>query len=180
MSKMFFQMMVSLDGFIAGPNGELDWHHVDADFTRYVDTMLRSIDTILLGRVTYQELSSYWPTASEPEAQLMNELRKVVVSRTLRTTAWSNAELAEPGDLREVITGIKQRSSRGVALFGSSTLASHCMELGLIDEYRFIVSPVVLGAGKRLFTDVATRHPLQLRKAEQLSSGTMCLYYAPV
>ncbi len=188
MPKMFFQMMVSLDGFVAGPHGELDWHAVDDDFTRYVDTMLRSIDTILLGRVTYQALASYWPTATEPEAGRMNELRKVVVSRTLKDLqdptgpsqpTWSNSQLAAPGDLREVVTDLKRRSTLGIGLFGSSTLALHCLELGLIDEVRLLFCPVILGAGQPLFPAGATRRALHLTRTETFASGATCLYLAP-
>lgn len=192
MSRMFFQMMVSLDGFIAGPHGELDWHQVDDDFSRYVDAMLRSIDTILLGRVTYQELATYWPTATEPEAGRMNELRKVVVSRTLRDLqdpadprrpAWANSELAPAGELRDVVADLKRRSPRGVGLFGSSTLAAHCLAQGLIDEIRLLVCPVLLGAGKPLFPigpAGAARRALRLTHSEAFGSGTMYLTYAPV
>jgi dihydrofolate reductase len=85
MRKVFWQMMVSLDGFMEGPNGELDWHGVDDDFMRYVMEMGKEIDTILFGRVTYQMMASYWPTATSEESPTMNELSKVVFSRTLTT-----------------------------------------------------------------------------------------------
>jgi len=81
--KLFFQMVVSLDGYTEGPNHELDWHVVDEDFLAYVTEMLGSIDATLLGRVTYEMFAAFWPTATSGEARAMNELPKVVFSRTL-------------------------------------------------------------------------------------------------
>jgi len=78
MRKVFWQMMVSLDGFMEGPNRELDWHVVDEDFARYVADMGSSIDTMLFGRVTYQLMADYWPTSTDPEARMMNELPRIV------------------------------------------------------------------------------------------------------
>lgn len=104
MRKVFWQMMVSLDGFMEGPNRELDWHVVDEDFNRYVADMLSSIDAILLGRVTYQLFADYWPSSTDPEAQAMNQLPKIVFSKTLKKLEWSSWS-GRSFSLRTLVTG---------------------------------------------------------------------------
>lgn len=141
MRKVFWQMMVTLDGFMEGPNRELDWHVTDEDFGRYVTDMLTSIDAILLGRVTYQLFADYWPSSTDPEARGMNELPKIVFSRTLEKVEWKNSRLVK-GNIAEEIARLKQQPGKDLALFGSADLASTFMRLGLIDEYRVFVNPV--------------------------------------
>jgi dihydrofolate reductase len=178
MRRLFFQMMVSADGSMAGIDGELDWHIVDEDFSGYVDRMLRSIDAILLGRRTYEGLAQYWPDAREPEGPLMNALPKVVFSSSLRETTWANSRIVSDDPVREV-RGLKERSGKDLALFASSTLAATLADAGLIDEYRIIVSPVLLGPGRPVLPGLAQRLPLRLARTENFSSGTVCLFYEP-
>src|SRR4051812_48806401 len=109
MRTLFWQMITSLDGYAEGPNRELDWFVASPEFDRYVERMLTSIDTILLGRKTYDALASYWPTAPNPEARLMNALPKLVVSRTLashKPLTWQNARLMA-GSGADVVTALK-------------------------------------------------------------------------
>jgi dihydrofolate reductase len=177
MRTIFWQMMVTLDGFVEGPNGELDWHVVDDDFQRYVDEMLASIDTILLGRVTYEGFAGYWPSATEPEARRMNELRKIVFSKTLETAEWNNSAIAR--DVASEIARLRTEPGKDIALFGSPTLAARLVELGLFDEWRFLVAPVVLGAGKPLFRCKPARTAVHLAEVGRLGSGTVALTYRP-
>src|ERR1700674_3609423 len=102
MRKLFWSMMVSLDVFMEGPNRELDWHVTDDEFAQYIADMGRSIDTILFGRLTYQMMAEYWPTSEEAEAPMMNDLPKVVVSRTLDRVEWKNSRLLK-GNIRDEI-----------------------------------------------------------------------------
>jgi len=178
MRKLFWQMMVSLDGFMEGPNGELDWHVVDEEFNRYVADMLNSIDAILLGRVTYQLFADYWPSSTDAEAPMMNELPKIVFSRTLQKLEWKNSRLVKD-NIAEEIARLKQQPGKDLALFGSANLASSLMRLGWIDEYRFLVNPVVLGGGRPTFKDIKQRTLFKLLKAQTLSSGVIILYYQP-
>jgi len=178
MRKLFWQMMVSLDGYSEGPNGELDWHVVDADFLRYVQEMLASIGAMLLGRKTYRFFADYWPTATNPEAARMNALPKIVFSRTLANVEWSNSRLVE-GDVAEEVAALKHCPGGDLAVFGSANLAATLMRLDLIDEYRIFVAPVVLGAGKPMFADLGNRKPLTLAKVETLGSGVVALTYRP-
>lgn len=179
MSAMFWQLIVSADGFIAGPNGEFDWHIVDEDFTRYVAGMLGGTGAILLGRATYDGLSQYWPSATEPEAGRMNELRKVVVSRSLKSPAWHNTTVADGRDLAGTVAELKASAPGRVALFGSPSLAAQCLELGLLDEVHLMICPVLLGAGTPVGLALTRRHRLRLVGQETLRSGMLVLRYAP-
>jgi dihydrofolate reductase len=176
MRKLFFQMMVSLDGYVEGPHHELDWHVVDEDFSGYVTEMLDSIDAILLGRVTYELFAAHWPTATAAEARAMNELPKIVFSRSLTAVSWRNSRLVT-GDAAAEIANLKRQPGKDLAIFGSNTLAATLAPLGLIDEYRILITPVVLGAGTPLLQGIT--HPLTLRlfKREPLESGVVIHYY---
>lgn len=178
MSRLFWQMMVSLDGFMEGPNHELDWHVIDDDFNRYGQEMLGSIDGILLGRVTYQLFASYWPTATEAEAPQLNALPKIVCSRTLTEAGWNNSRLVRedvPGEIQR----LKREARRDLALFGSAALGSSLLELGLIDELRIMVAPVVLGAGNPMFKGLHRRFAFKLDRTETFGSGVVTHYYQP-
>ena len=176
MRKLFFQMMVSLDGYVEGPHHELGWHVVDEDFFGYVTEMLDSIDAILLGRVTYELFAAHWPTATAAEARAMNELPKIVFSRSLTAVSWRNSRLVT-GDATAEIASLKRQPGKDLAIFGSNTLAATLAPRGLIDEYRIFITPVVLGAGTPLLKGLT--HPLKLRllKREPMESGVVLHYY---
>lgn len=178
MRKVLWQMMMSLDGLMEGPNHELDWHVTDEDFARYVSEMPKSIDTILFGRVTYQMMAQYWPTSTEPEAPMMNDLPKLVFSRTLQKVEWKNSRLVKE-NIGEEIARLKQRPGKDIALIGSTDLASTFIRLGLIDEYRIFLNPVVLGRGNPMFKNVKDRLALKLVKAQPSRSGNVLLTYQP-
>jgi dihydrofolate reductase len=178
--KLFWQMSVTLDGFMEGPNRELDSTagFVDEDFDRYATDMLKSIDVILLGRRTYQLFASYWPSATGPDADRLNALPKVVFSRTLERVEWNNSRLVKENVAAEV-GRLKQQPGKDLALFGSADLASAFVRLRLIDEYRMLITPVVLGSGTPMFKDIKDRIALRLLKATTWSSGIAALYYQP-
>jgi dihydrofolate reductase len=180
MRKLFWQMNVTLDGFMEGPHRELDQtaHVVDEDFDRYAIDRLKSIDAILLGRVTYQLFADYWPSATGPDADRLNELPKGVFSRTLGKVEWKNSRLVKE-NVAEEVARLKQQPGKDLALFGSADLASTFIRLGLIDEYRIFVTPVVLGGGAPMFKDIKDRIALKLLKATTWSSGVAALYYQP-
>lgn len=180
MRKLFWQMSVTLDGFMEGPHRELDHtaHVVDEDFDHYATDMLKSIDAILLGRLTYQLFAGYWPSATGPDADRLNELPKIVFSRTLEKVEWKNSRLVKENVVEEVAR-LKQQHGKDLALFGSADLASTFIRLGLIDEYRIFVTPFVLGGGTPMFKGIKDRIALKLLKATTWSSGTAALYYQP-
>lgn len=176
MRKLFFQMMVSLDGYFEKPNRAYDWHVIDDDFVRYVDEMLKSIDTIVLGRKTYESFAAFWPSATSPDAPSMNGLPKVVFSRTLKDLTWSNSRLAK-ASIEDEIRELKSKPGKDIALLASNTLATSLMRLDLIDEYRILLAPVVLGAGTPLFDGLVTTSRMKLLSAKTFASGVVTLTY---
>ena len=176
--------MVTLDGFFAGPNGEIDWHTVDEAFDRFAVDQLDSAGGLLFGRVTYQMMASYWPTpeaiAADPRvADRMNALPKIVFSTTLAQAGWNNSRLEKEVDAAE-ISKLKQQPGKDLLVFGSADLAGTLIQLGLIDEIRMMVSPVVLGRGIPLFK--SRRDPLQLIMLDTRTfpNGNVYLSYRPV
>ncbi|MBC6457184.1 dihydrofolate reductase family protein [Actinomadura sp. HBU206391] len=183
MRKLFSFMMVSLDGYHAGPNEEIDWHNVDEKFGEFAAQQLDEVDTLVFGRATYEVMASYWPT---PEAKrddpviaaMMNEASKIVVSSTLERAEWNNTRLIT-GDIAAELTELKARPGKDIAIFGSSALTASLLDLGLVDELRVIVAPVLLGAGRSLFRDTAGRIALTLTDTRRFDSGNVLLYYRP-
>jgi dihydrofolate reductase len=178
MRKLFWQMSVTLDGSMEGPNQELD-HTAgveDPDFDRYATEMLNSIDAMLLGRRTYQLFESYWPYATGPDAERMNELAKIVFSRSLEKVEWNNSRLLRENITQEVAR-LKEEPGKDLALFGSAELASTLIGERLIDEYRIFVTPYVLGGGTPMFKGISDGMALKLLKATTWSSGTVALFY---
>ncbi|MDE3230232.1 MAG: dihydrofolate reductase [Chloroflexota bacterium] len=181
MRKLFVSNMISIDGYYAGPNDEIDWHNVDAEFNEMAAEMLDSVDTLVFGRVTYDLMASYWPTpagiADDPTiASKMNALGKVVFSRTLSAVDWNGARLAQSA-LADEIARLKAEPGKDMVIFGSGTIVTQLTQLGLIDEFRLYVSPVILGAGKSLFAGVTGRPPLRLVSARAFDSGNAMLVY---
>ena len=183
MRNVILSVQVSLDGFIARPNGELDWHLVDAEFNEYAKNLLNSFDTLVFGRVTYQVMADYWPTATPTDpvealiCERLNTLPKVVFSRTLKRVDWKNSRLAQ-GGIAEEILKMKQQPGKDIGIGGTS-IVSALAPLGLIDEYRILVVPVVLGSGKPLFKDIKDKINLKLRKTRTFDSGLVLLAYQP-
>ncbi|MGH9867667.1 MAG: dihydrofolate reductase family protein [Candidatus Polarisedimenticolia bacterium] len=179
MRRLFWQISVTLDGFMEGPGRELDdtARITDPDFDRYASAMLQSIDDIVLGRVTYQLFAAHWPNASGPDAERLNALPKLVFSSTLSRVDWNNSRLAG-ADVVGEITDLKRQPGRDIALFGSAGLAATLGRYNLIDEYRVLVSPVVLGQGNPMFRRPHPRTPLKLIKAETWSSGTVAMFFS--
>ncbi len=183
MRKLILQMMVSVDGYFEGPRRELDWHNVDAEFNDLAISFLDTVDALLFGRVTYELMANYWPTREAMKddpivAGKMNALRKIVVSKTLPKVDWNNSTLLG-GDLIEEVRKLKQQPGKNIALFGSSDVAVALVPHGLIDEYRILVNPWILGAGKSLFNGLACRQKLTLVESKSYRSGNVLLCYRP-
>jgi|SRR6478609_6741794 len=183
MGKVIFQMIVSLDGYYEGPGKEIDWHVVDEKFNEYSIDMLNNTEVLVYGRATYQIMQAFWPLPEAVKnfpqvAGLMNGLPKVVFSKTLQKTDWQNTRLAK-GTLEEEIVKLKKESVKNI-MIGGSDLAISISELGLIDEYRIIVAPIVLSSGKPIFHGIKERLPLKLIQSTTFSSGNMLLCYEPV
>jgi dihydrofolate reductase len=177
MRKVIVSNLMSLDGFFEGPNHELDWFVVDEEFFAYARDMLRGVDTIVFGRKTYQHMADYWPSAPAEEiADQMNNLPKIVFSRTLESAEWQNSTLVKSDAIAE-ISKLKQLPGKDMVILGSASLASFLLQQGLIDEYRVILNPVLLGSGRPLFQDVKQRLRLKLSRTKLFGSGVVVLYY---
>ncbi len=184
MRKIIVSNYITLDGFFAGPNGEIDWFVWDDEMAKYSINLMNTVGTILLGRMTYQLFADYWPTPSAAEenpliAPLMNDLPKIVFSRTLESVAWNNSRLIKE-NIAEEISKLKQQPGKDMVILGSGSIVSTLARLGLIDEYRLIVNPVILGNGKPLFKGINDRLNLKLLGTKAFSGGNVMLCYQPM
>jgi dihydrofolate reductase len=182
MRKLIYQAMTSLDGYIEGPKGEIDWHTVDEEFNEYAVDLLNNTDILLFGRKTYEVMEAWWPKEeaikNDPEvAAKMNSLSKFVFSRTLQKVDWQNTELVKENAAAKILE-LKQQRGEYMTIFGSSNLALTCIEHKLIDEYRIIVSPIVLGAGRSLFHGLTERAAMKLESIRTFVNGNVMLTYA--
>jgi dihydrofolate reductase len=183
MRKVFAFLVATVDGYYEGPNQEFDWPNVDEEFNHFAVEQLDEADTLLFGRATYEGMAAYWPTPAAQDddpkvAALMNGLAKIVVSRTLDRADWANTRLISDG-VAEEITKLKQQPGKDIAILGSSDLTVGLMRMGLVDELRIMVNPIILGAGKSLFRTADERISLKLLKARPFESGNVLLYYQP-
>ena len=174
-------MMVSLDGYFEGPNHELDWHNVDPEFNKFAITQLKEVDLLLFGRRAYELMANYWPTVdakkNDPSvAKLMNEIPKIVFSKTLKSVSWENTRLVNE-DAIPIVRKIREQAGKEIGIFGSSDLSVSLLEAGLLDELRIMANPVVLGRGKPLLQGLKTRIKLSLAKEKTFGSGNVLLYY---
>jgi dihydrofolate reductase len=181
MRKLVVFNLVTLDGYVAGPNGEIDWHRVDGEFNDFAIEQTATFGALLFGRVTYQLMASYWPTAealqNDPQvARQMNSIPKVVVSRTLETADWHNTRLVKE-NVAEEIQKLKAEEGKEIAIFGSSNLCAYLLDEGLIDEVRLIYNPVVLGNGMPIFKGTQKPVTLDLFKSRTFGNGNVLHYY---
>ena len=178
-------MHISLDGFVAGPNGEMDWIKVDEEIFDYVGKRISESDTALYGRVTFQMMENYWPTAGEkPNAskhdiehsQWYKNARKIVLSKTLKESDFTNTKII--GDnISERINEIKKEEGKDILLFGSPRTTHSLIQLNLIDGYWLFVNPVILGKGIPLFTGIKEKIKLKLLNTHQFTCGVTELNY---
>lgn len=173
-------MSVTLDGFSAGLNDEMDWvtDNLDEEIMKFIDDELSTRGAILLGRVTYQIWTNYWPSATGSIADKIKNLPKIVFSRTLQKVEWGNTTLIKD-NIAEEIQKLKRQPGKNLLLQGGAGLAQTFMQLGLIDEYQLLVYPVILGSGKPLFKDLQNRIKLKLLEAKTFTSGVVLLRYQP-
>ena len=177
MRKLIVSNLMSLDGFFESTDKKLDWFVVEEEFLAYARDMLRSVDAIIFGRATYEYMAAYWPSAPRDEiADAMNQLPKIVFSKTLGHAGWNNSRLVA-SDAGEEILKLKQQPGKDMVVLGSAALASSLLQQGLVDEYRVILHPCLLGAGHPLFKEIRGRIQLKLHKTKLLGSGVIVLYY---
>ena len=184
MRKIIMVMQVSLDGFFEGPDRDISWHMVDDELHRHMNEKLAPMGAFLEGRVVYQLMEDYWPTADkDPDispvmaefAQIWRDMPKIVYSRTL-TTAGPNATVVREVVPEEVLA-LKSQPGGDMAL-GGADLADTFRRLGLIDEYWVYVQPVLIGRGSPMFKDADSRAQLRLLETHTFGNGVTLLRYA--
>jgi len=192
MRKIISFMHISLDGFVAGLNGEMDWIKVDEEIFDYVEKQISEGDTALYGRITYQMMESYWPTAGDKptatrhdieHSKWYSKVHKVVLSKTMKNSGLTNTKIISD-NLSDRINEIKQSrpasggsGSKDILLFGSPTATHSLIQLNLIDGYWLFVNPIILGQGIPLFADIKDKIELKLLTTRQFSSGVTELNY---
>ena len=188
---------VTADGYFTSPDGKLDWVVPEPQIDKEAGEGMSGQGAILFGRRTYEMFQAYWPHALEdsatapdphmpgrrsPEIRAMavwiNEAAKVVFSKTLKDVTWKNTRLLHAFDPREV-EAMKKQPGPDMIIFGSGSIASQLTEHGLIDEYRFVIGPVLLGSGRPLISGVPRSWRLDLLEAKTYPSGNVMLRYAP-
>ena len=178
MRKVVAALFISLDGVTESPD-KWQFDHFDAETMAGMGAQIAAEDTILLGRVTYREWASYWPTSNdEPYANHINNTPKYVVSTTLDKVEWKNSTLIK-GSLADEITKLKQQPGKNIGVAGSPTLVHYLLQNDLLDELTLLVHPVVVGSGKRLFKDGSNLKRLQLAYSQATTTSVMILTYQP-
>ncbi|TMK84115.1 MAG: dihydrofolate reductase [Actinobacteria bacterium] len=183
MRKIILIMSVSLDGYIEGPNREIDWHLVDDDLHSYFNELLKGMGAFLSGRVTHELMAGFWPTAdTDPSstgpmvefARIWRDMPKIVYSKTLDRAGWNTTIVRDvvPDEVR----ALKAQPGGDLALSGAD-LAAAFMRHDLIDEYRLYVHPVLIGRGKPLFPTSDTRVSLHLAETRAFGNGVVLLRY---
>jgi dihydrofolate reductase len=181
--KIVAMTSVSLDGFIEGPNREIDWHLVDEELHQHFNDQLGAMGAFLDGRVTYELMAGYWPTAdtdpasTPPEvefARIWRDMPKIVFSRTLEKAGWNTT--IKRAVVAEEIEALKAQPGGDLAL-GGADLTAEFRRLDLVDEYRIYVHPVLIGRGKPLFRDADGRTKLRLVESRSFSNGVVLLRY---
>ena len=183
MRKVIMWNMVTLDGYFNGNKPfDIDFHNYawGDELQEFSEGMMMEVGGLLFGRVTYEGMAAYWPTAEGEGGvtAIMNSVRKYVFSNTLDKAEWNNSELIK-GDAVKAVADLKQLDGKDLYLFGSAKLADPLRKAGLIDEYRLCVAPVILGSGEPLFKTSDKEQGFKLLEARPLKTGGVILRYVP-
>ncbi len=184
MRKLAVFNQVSLDGYFVDAHGDMSWAHntaQDAKWQAFVEGNARTGGVLLFGRITYELMAGYWPTPSAARdnplvAERMNNLPKIVFSRTLEKVSWNNTRLVK-GDPATEIRTMKEQPGPDMVILGSGTIVSQVTQARLIDEYQVVVIPIVLGQGRTMFEGIQERLPLKLTKTRTFGNGNVLLCY---
>lgn len=182
MRKLIVSNLVSADGYFEGTEQDLSWFKIDPEFHRHMSTIFERVDTILIGRKTYELFVDFWPDyvgEDERTANFMNNSTKIVFSKTLDIAPWGKHKEAIllKDNLIPEVEKLKTEPGKDIVIFGSGTIVSALSQVDLIDEYRFIINPVILGDGKQMLKQVNAKHLLKLKASTVLSFGVVILDY---
>lgn len=183
MRRIILFEMMTLDGFFEGNNHVIDWHNVDEEFNEFAEEQLNSVDILIFGRKTYDLMVSHWTTpaalTNDPViADQMNTKSKIVFSKTMAKAEWNNTRLIKE-NIKAEMEKLKQSAGQDIIIMGSADLASAFRQLNLIDEYRVMINPIVLGQGTPLFNQGTEQLKLKLIRTKTFNSGNVLLYYEP-
>jgi dihydrofolate reductase len=180
MRKVIVEMSISLDGFVAPARGAPDHRSLPEDpaLKQIKLDWLRQAGTHAMGRVTYNEMAAYWPTSTDEYAAPMNDLPKVVFSKTLESADWNDSRVAR-GDLAEEISALRREPGGDIVAWGGASFVQAISRQGLVDEYRLVINPVALGNGLPLFKDLSGPIELQLVQATTFANGAALHIYQP-
>ena len=188
MRKLKLQVQMTVDGYVAGPNGEMDWMNFTQDdaLEAHINALTDSSDTILLGRKMTDGFVNYWTdvVTNQPEsrefafAKKMVDTPKVVFTKTLTQSPWANTILAT-GDLVDEITNLKKQAGKDIIVYGGATFASALIKHGLIDEYHLFINPIAIGTGMSIFSQPGQNLSLTLVNATPFACGEVVLHYEP-
>jgi dihydrofolate reductase len=186
MRKLVAFTQLTLNGFFAGPAGDISWAHKDSHDTEWNEFVAGNAaggGMLLFGRITYEMMASFWPTPMAQQmnpvvAAGMNRMPKVVFSRTLDEASWANTTLVKDG-LAAKVSQLKSEPGPGMAILGSGSIVAQLAEVGLIDEYQLVINPLALGEGKPLFYGIQAKLSLKLVKTRTFGNGSVLLCYEP-
>jgi dihydrofolate reductase len=184
MRKLTVFNSVSLDGFFSDSHGDMSWaHRQDAEWAGFVSENASGGGVLVFGRVTYDLMASYWPTAAALKgnpvvAEQMNKLPKIVFSRTLDRASWNNTKLIK-GDIAAAMRQLKQEPGPDMVILGSGSIVAQLTDARLIDEYQVVLCAVVLGGGRTMFQGFKQRLDLTLKKTRTFGNGNVVLWYEP-
>jgi dihydrofolate reductase len=181
MRRLILQTGISIDGYVAALDHSHPWSddgNEDEAVKRWILDSVSAAGAHLMGRVTYEEMAAFWPTSTSDYARPMNEIPKVVFSKTLRHADWPETRIAR-GDLAEEIGRLKREPGNDLIAYGGATLDQALTRLGLVDEYRLMIQPAALGAGLPLFKDLAAPLHLELVEAATYANGLAIHVYRP-
>ena len=183
MRKLKLQVEISVDGCITGPNNEMDWLICDDECMKYIDDIVESVDTIIMGRKMVDEFISHWSGRSNKSddpwnafAKKMIEIPKIVFTKTLNKSEWPNTEIAK-GDLKDEINKLKNQDGEDVLVYGGASFDSSLIKEKLIDEFYLLVVPIVIGNGKTIFRDLKEIQKLTLIESKVFDCGLVLLHY---
>lgn len=179
MRKLVIGMHISIDGFVGGAHGIPGYASTDDAVLRWIIDSLAEMDTILLGRVAYEGMAGYWPTATDALAKLMNSHAKVVFTRTPAESAWPNTRLHTTTDAATEVARLKQEPGKDIIVLGGAELARSLITAGLVDEYRLVTHPAALGEGLPLFGRLAAPVQLRLHDRTEFDTGAVAVVYRP-
>ena len=185
MRRLLVFNQVSLDGYFTDSNGDMSWAHKnDPEWNAWTEQNAKGGGVLLFGRITYDMMASFWPTPAAVKsmpvvAERMNNLQKVVFSRTMKKPSWQNTKLVKTG-LVEEVRRMKKESGDGMVIMGSGTIVSQLAQEGLIDEFQLVVNPIVLGSGRTLFDGVENKLNMKHTASRTFRNWNVVSSYEPV